>query len=298
LRLPQFAQVEMIVPLLYARRAALLIIAAYLSIGMSGTATSEIATHTPWVNSTNSKARLIGGTVAVDGKPMLLAGVQMRLDDGWKTYWRYPGDSGVPPGFDWTGSKNLQSAEVLFPAPHRFVDGGGAAIGYSRDVVFPVKITPERPGEPVDLNLVFDYGICMDLCIPNEVNLSLTLSPDASEDSKEASLLREALARVPKAETPDTLPRVAGIEAKLDDPEPRLRVEALFDPEANETALFITAGETFVPVPKPLGPPAGGKQSFEVAFGSAKEAAALKGKSLTLTLVSDRGSTETSWKAE
>jgi len=288
----------MIVPALFSRRSSLLFIAAYLSIGLSGTALAVIASDAPWVDSTNSKARLIGGTVEIDGKLMLLAGVQMRMDDGWKTYWRYPGDSGVPPGFDWTGSKNLKSAEVLFPAPHRFVDGGGTAIGYSRDVVFPVKITPERPGEPVELKLVFDYGICMDLCIPNEVNLSLTLPSDATEDAKEASLLRETLARVPKSETPNALPRVAGIEAKLDGAAPRLRVEVLFDPDAAETDLFISADKTFVPVPKPLGTPDGGMQSFEVAFGSAKEAAALKGKSLTLTLVSDRGSTETSWKAE
>lgn len=288
----------MIVPALFSHRVTLLIIAAYLSIGLSGTALAVIASHAPWVSSTNSKARLIGGTVEIDGKSTLLAGVQMRMDYGWKTYWRYSGDSGVPPGFDWTGSKNLKSAEVLFPTPHRFVDGGGTAIGYSRDVVFPVKITPERPGEPVELKLVFDYGICMDLCIPNEVNLSLTLPSDASADSKEAALLREALARVPKSETPDALPRVAGIEAKLDGPEPRLKVEALFDPEAVETDLFISADKTFVPVPKPLGTPAGGRQSFEVDFGSAKEAAALKGKTLTLTLVSDQGSTETNWKAE
>jgi DsbC/DsbD-like thiol-disulfide interchange protein len=288
----------MIVPSLCSRRAALVIIAASLSIALSGTALAVIAAHSPWVASTNSKARLIGGTVEIDGKPTLLAGVQMRMDDGWKTYWRYPGDSGVPPGFDWTGSKNLKLAEVLFPAPHRFVDGGGTAIGYSRDVLYPVKITPERPGEPVELNLVFDYGLCMDLCIPNEVNLSLTLPADASKDSKEAKLLREALARVPKPETPDTLPRVAGIDAKLDGPEPHLRIEAQFDPEASETDLFISAGKIFVPVPKPVGAPSGGKQSFEVDFGTAKEAEALSGKTLTLTLVSDRGSTETTWKAE
>lgn len=288
----------MIVTALISLRAAPFIIAAYLSIALSGVALAVIAGSSPWVASNNSKSRLIGGTVDIDGEPTLLAGVQMRMDDGWKTYWKYPGDSGVPPGFDWSGSKNLKSAEVLFPAPHRFIDGGGTAIGYSQDVVFPVKITPEKAGEAVQLKLVFDYGICMDLCIPSEVILSLTLSPDMAEDSNEASLLSDAIARVPKPETPDTLPRVAGIEATLDGPEPRLKIEALFDPKATETDLFISAGEIFVPVPKPLGALASGRQSFEVTFGAAKEAEALKGKTLKLTLVSDRGSTETAWTAK
>ena len=68
-----------------------------------------------------------------------------------------PGDSGVPPSFDWTGSKNLKQAEVLYPAPHRFADANGTAIGYDDEVVFPVKLTPEREGEPIELKLAFAY---------------------------------------------------------------------------------------------------------------------------------------------
>jgi DsbC/DsbD-like thiol-disulfide interchange protein len=222
----------------------------------------------------------------------------MRMDPGWKTYWKNPGDSGVPPGFNWSGSKNLKSVEVLYPAPHRFTDGSGTAIGYSQEVVFPVKVTPEREGEPVELKLTFDYGLCMDLCIPNETSLSLTMPAGATEDPGEALLLADVLARVPKPEAPDALPRVGNIDARLGGPEPHLKVEVLFDPKATGTDLFISAGRVFVPVPKSLGPVAEGRQSFEVPFGSAKEAEALKGKSLTLTLVSDQGSSETAWTAE
>ncbi|MGI8853788.1 MAG: protein-disulfide reductase DsbD domain-containing protein [Methyloceanibacter sp.] len=263
---------------------------------MSGAGLAAVSS--PWVASTNSQARLISGTVEIDGKPTLLAGVQMRMDPGWKTYWKNPGDSGVPPGFNWSGSKNLKSAEVLYPAPQRFADGSGTAIGYSQEVVFPVKVTPEREGEPVELKLTFDYGLCMDLCIPNETSLSLTLPAGATEDPGEALLLADVLARVPRPEAPDALPRVGNIDARLGGPEPHLKVEVLFDPKATGTDLFISAGRVFVPVPKSLGPVAEGRQGFEVPFGSAKEAEALKGKSLTLTLVSDQGSSETAWTAE
>ncbi len=72
----------------------------------------------------------------------LRAGIEIKLQPGWKTYWRYPGDSGVPPQFDFAGSENLASAEVLYPAPHSFKDEAGTSIGYKETVVFPVASRP------------------------------------------------------------------------------------------------------------------------------------------------------------
>ena len=267
-----------------------------LGIAVAGAAFAA-SSASPWIASTDSKVRLVSGTVEVDGAPQLLAGVQLRMDPGWKTYWRNPGDSGVPPAFDWTGSKNLKHAEVLYPAPHRFADAGGTAIGYDDQVVFPVKLTPERDGEPIELKLVFAYGLCKDLCIPNEVNLGLTVSTDVGKG--DASLLLDSfLARVPKPARNGVLPSASNVEAKLDAAKPELVVYAVFPPGATETDLFIDGGAVFVPVPAPLGPIADGKQSFAVGFVSTAEAAALKGKALALVLVSDQGSTETSWKME
>ncbi|MGE3528393.1 MAG: protein-disulfide reductase DsbD domain-containing protein [Methyloceanibacter sp.] len=240
--------------------------------------------------------RLIAGTTGAETGSARVAGIQLRMDPGWKTYWRNPGDSGVPPEFDWTGSKNLKSAEVLYPAPHRFDEAGGVAIGYSGDVLFPVKLTPERDGEPIELKLAFSYGLCKDLCIPNEVNLSLAL-PAAAEKG-EALLLDEALAQVPKAAHAGLLPEVAGVESALDGDAPKLVIAAVFPEGATGVDLFIDGGDVYVPVPAPLGAGADGKARFAVTFASADEAAAIKGKTLRLVLVSDQGSTETMWKAE
>jgi DsbC/DsbD-like thiol-disulfide interchange protein len=268
-------------------------------LGIAATAGAGLAAsmgESPWVDQTDSKVRLVSGTVTRDGGSALFAGVQLRMDPGWKTYWRNPGDSGVPPAFDWSGAKNVKSAEVLYPAPHRFTDAGGTAIGYKGEVLFPVKITPERAGEPVALSVNFEYGLCKDLCIPNAVELDATLPPDLGKG--DAMLLETALARVPKPAGPDTLPRVANVEAKLDGPKPELVVEALFPPKATGTDLFIDAGDTYGPVPKALTPLTDGKQRFTVVFYSAEEAAAIKGKPLRLVLVSDEGSTETMWTAD
>jgi DsbC/DsbD-like thiol-disulfide interchange protein len=239
--------------------------------------------------------RLVSGTVDLEGKPTLLAGVQLRMNPGWKTYWKNPGDSGVPPSFDWAGSKNLKHAELLYPAPHRFADANGMAIGYGDEVVFPVKLTPEREGEPIELKLAFAYGLCKDLCIPNDVNLDLALAADAGKG--DALLLENFLARVPKPAKSGALPEVNGVEAKLDGDAPELVVDALFPPGATGTDLFIDGGDVFIPVPEP-GPLADGRQRFAVIFASPSESAAVKGKTLALTLVSDQGSTETMWTAE
>lgn len=262
----------------------------------SGAAFAAGASASPWTVSTNSKARLVSGTVDDGGRPALLAGIQLRLDPGWKTYWRNPGDSGVPPRFDWAGSKNLKEAEVLYPAPHRFADAGGSAIGYDGEVLFPVKLTPERDGEPIELKLAFAYGLCKDLCIPNDVSLSLAVP--ASVGKGDALLLDSFVARVPLPARPGLLPAVGGVEAKLDGETPGLVVDAVFPPDATGTDLLIDGGDVFVPLPAPLSAPGDGKQRFAVTFASPSEAAAIRGKILRLTLVSDQGSTETMWTAE
>ena len=98
----------------------------------------------------------------------LRAGIEIKLQPGWKTYWRYPGDTGVPPRFDFAGSDNLGTAKVLYPAPHSFSDEAGTSIGYKDSVIFPVHVTPRDPSKPVTLTLKIDYAVCEKLCIPAE----------------------------------------------------------------------------------------------------------------------------------
>ena len=276
-----------------SRMIARLCLGLVLGAALSQPALAANASASPWIDSANSKARLVAGTVELAGRPALVAGVQLRMSSGWKTYWKSPGDSGVPPSFDWSGSTNLKHAEVLYPAPHRFAEANGWAIGYDGEIVFPVKITPEREGEPVELKLVFDYGLCKDLCIPNDVTLGLAVGADVGKG--DALLIETFLARVPKAGAPGELPEVSQVEASFDADAPKLVVTASFPPGATATDLFIDAGDVFVPMPKALGPPEGGKQRFAVNFVSASEAAAIKGKPLALTLVSDQGATATIW---
>jgi DsbC/DsbD-like thiol-disulfide interchange protein len=273
-------------------------LALQASLGVASVGVAASLGDSSWVKDTYSKTRLVSGTVDEGGKTKTLAGVQIRLSPGWKTYWRTPGDSGVPPSFDWSGSKNLKSAEVLYPAPHRFADAGGTAIGYADEVVFPVKVTPEKDGEPVELKLNVSYGLCKTLCIPNEAKLTLELPPQGAGSEGEQLLLQRYVDLVPKPVEDGKLPALAKVEAKLEAKRPELLIEAIFPEGAAGTDLFAEAGDSFVPVPKPVGEQEGGKQRFAISFGSDAEAEAIKGKTLMLTLVSEEGARETTYTVQ
>jgi DsbC/DsbD-like thiol-disulfide interchange protein len=253
--------------------------------------------ESPWEKETYSEVRLVSGAAADSGE--VLAGVQIKLDPGWKTYWRTPGDSGVPPSFDWSGSKNLKEARVLYPTPRRFADASGTAIGYENEVVFPIKITPEHADQPVELRLNVNYGLCKTLCIPNEAKLSIELPPQTAAGHGDDLLLQRFVDRVPKPAEADTLPALGVVEAKLEGSSPELIVDVHFPEGATGTDLFIEAPDgNFVPVPKPLSQLEGGKQRFVVSFSSPAEVAAIKSKPLTLTLVSDQGAREAIWTSQ
>ena len=76
----------------------------------------------PWQRDAHSALRLLAGSRS---GAVLLGGVSIQLQPGWKTYWRTPGDSGVPPRFDFTKSDNVEAVTVLWPAPMKFDDGAG-----------------------------------------------------------------------------------------------------------------------------------------------------------------------------
>ena len=152
----------------------------------------------PWDTDLRSQARLIAASAqSQSGIRILRAGLAIKLLPGWKTYWRYPGDSGVPPVFDFSGSDNVKDVTVRYPAPQRFDDGGGGyAIGYHDGVIFPLQVTPQDATKPVTLRLKLSYAACQNACFPAKASAELTVTgaPTAFDDA-----LAAAEARVPKA---------------------------------------------------------------------------------------------------
>jgi DsbC/DsbD-like thiol-disulfide interchange protein len=214
----------------------------------------------PWSEDIRSAIRLIAGSN--QGAAPLRAGVEIKLQPGWKTYWRYPGDSGVPPRFDFSGSDNLKSAKVLYPAPHLFTDESGNSLGYKDSVTFPVQVTPKLAGKPVTLALKLDYAVCEKLCVPAQGSASLTL---AAGGSAQDTLLRDAEARVPQ--------KVSAAQAGLavrrvnNAAKPLVMVD-LKAPAGTPVDIFVEGPtpEWALPIPKPApGAPDGHRQfGFEL----------------------------------
>src|SRR6266850_7730520 len=147
----------------------------------------------PWQRDTHSAVRLLAGSRSGG---VLLGGIAFALQPGWKTYWRTPGDSGVPPRFDFSKSDNIEAVTVLWPAPMQFDDGaGGHSLGYKGQVVLPLRIVAKSADKPVTLRAAINYAVCDKLCIPVEANSELSfMSVASTEDGG----LAAALDAVPK----------------------------------------------------------------------------------------------------
>ncbi len=143
-------------------------------------------------------ARLIASAEGVGDLETIPAGLHIRLPEGWKTYWRSPGEAGLPPAVDWTGSRN---ADVRFdwPAPHRFTLFGIDTFGYDDEVVFPLAVTPREIGQPVSLAGRLDLLVCSDICVPAQFDLSLELpAGSANVDPRIANLIDRFASIVPE----------------------------------------------------------------------------------------------------
>src|ERR1700761_843066 len=140
---------------------------------LAGFASGPVAAQdvSPWVTDQHSSLRLIAGS---RNGGVLLGGIALQLQPGWKTYWRTPGDSGVPPRFDFSKSDNVEAVTILWPAPTKFDDGaGGHSLGYHDQVVLPLRIVPKSTDKPVTLRAEVSYAVCAKLCIPVEANAEL-----------------------------------------------------------------------------------------------------------------------------
>lgn len=220
-------------------------------------------------------ARLIGGET--EGKKWR-AGLDLTLEEGWKTYWRVPGDAGVPPQFDWSRSRNVQSVTMLWPAPRRFDDEGGETIGYKHRVVFPVDVIAKNPADPIDLALDAFLGVCEKICIPVKLEMSLLQSSPVPAD---ASLIAAFAALVPletSSQSPFHVARagVTGTDGNFD-------LALHFEGRGFEQDLdiFVEGGD-FLYFRKPV--PSSERGLMLLRVDELKDPKQLEGRPLTLTM--------------
>jgi len=252
-----------------------------------------------WAGDARSAARLIAGAAqTAPSANIYRAGVEIRLAPGWKTYWRYPGDSGVPPHFDFAGSDNVKNVTVLWPAPQRLADSEGVTIGYKKNVVFPLRIEARDTGKPVTLHLKLDYAICEKLCIPVDAKSELGLGGAGQPNE---AVLAAAEARVPRAAGlgQGGALSIAAVRRDGASSPPRVLVDVKAPPGA-DPELFVEGPtpDWALPVPEKVAGGEAGAQRFAFALDGLPPGASASGAVLRLTASSGGEAIETSFRLD
>lgn len=251
-----------------------------------------------WDGDARTGVRVVaGGTKVEDGRTVLRAGVEIRLAPGWKTYWRYPGDSGVPPHFDFVKSENVKSVQVSWPAPERMADADGVIIGYRNNVVFPLHVVPKDPNAPVVLRLAIDYAICEKVCIPVQARAELTIkSGGASEPAIVAA--EKAVPRAQKlgADAPLSIKAIHRDDAT----KPAKVFVDLAAPAGMPVAVFAEgpSQDWALPVPDKVDGAPAGLQRFAFALDGLPPGASSKGAEIRLTAVAGEQAIETTFRLD
>ena len=231
--------------------------ATALAFAVTPATTASAADATPWVQDLHSAFRLIAGS-AQKRAATRRAGIEIKMDPGWHTYWRYAGDSGVPPRFDFSGSENVASAKVRYPAPHLFTDETGNTLGYKGSVIFPVEVQTKNPDAPITLKVKLDYAVCEKLCVPAEGRAEISLTPGKSAED---ATLKAAETSVPQPISASSI----GLSVKRvsDAAKPTVAVDLKL-PQHGPAQVFVEGPtpEWALPIPQAVKPRETGREQF------------------------------------
>lgn len=236
-----------------------------------------------WSTTDHVGIRLLAAQPA-PGVP-LQAAIEIVLDPGWKTYWRTPGDAGIPPRFDFSASENAAGAEVAFPAPERSDDGFSVSNVYHNRVVLPVSFATTDPSKPVRLDLAANLGICADVCVPIDLSASLDVAPGAPDDGAMAAITA-ARAALPGPGRAGAF-EVTGLErAGGSDKAPEFDV-TVRAPDPAATTLFVEMPPDWYPAPPEAKVASGGPVRYRIAVDRKTATTPLDGAVVRLTMTSN-----------
>ncbi|QFY59310.1 cytochrome C biogenesis protein [Rhizobium grahamii] len=182
--------------MLISIRASHLILAA-LGLCLSFTAAS--AEMSAWADNEGGRMRLVA--LPPDAKGEIRAGLQVEPRSGWITYWREPGKNGIPPQITITPGSSVTLQEIRYPVPKHIVDAKVDEIAYDASVTFP--LTLKATGAASEIHAMAFIGICKEICIPFQADLTLKLSPAALSRPEEEAILAEAEKRLPQPPSSD-----------------------------------------------------------------------------------------------
>lgn len=235
-----------------------------------------------WTINQYTKSRLFVGGYDKE-KKILHLGWQLSLKKGWKTYWRTPGDAGLPPRWIWNDTSNVNTIAVNWPRPELIHIFGMDTYIYSQEVILPIEVTIADGAKAVSITLDLQYLICAEVCIPQEGSYSLDVS--SFEDIK-ISLFQKAQLDLYRERVPVKIP-ATNIIAKSDMDQANILAIQLPESFAQIETVIVEGPEGILfgrSVAK-------GNSRFDIPHNRRKS---LTGQQLTLTLLQkDGGASET-----
>lgn len=132
--------------------------------------------------SDNVEVTLLSDVASIEPGKQFLVALHMKLDSGWHTYWRNPGDSGLPLEIQWELPPGFTPGEIQWPIPSRIPEPPLMGYGYHGEVLFTVPIMAPKTLAAGDVRIAgtFDWLECKDVCIPGGAKLALTLPVESA----------------------------------------------------------------------------------------------------------------------
>ena len=239
---------------------------------------SASAGSSDWFRTEGAKIRLIA--LPSPQGTHINAGLQIELEKGWKTYWRSPGASGLPPQLDFAGSKNIASTALRFPVPTTFGDGKNLTAGYTTSVTLPITIEPLFPNRAVTINTTGILGICEEICVPVQFRLSLAEDGTGVSTADVARALFQSTSNLVSAQRDDLKIEAAKYAER------KLLVRARVPMSATKAALMVEGPSDWYLTPAKARKVENGTALFEVNFSDIPQDADPTKIPLTFTLVS------------
>jgi suppressor for copper-sensitivity B len=262
------------------RRAVNHIVAIVVAAGY---ATPGFAAVGDWAEGTNVRVRLIAAGVGPAGS--LAAALEIELADGWKTYWRTPGDAGFAPLIDMSASSNIGPVEVSYPVPHRVDDGYFTSNVYEDRVVFPLSGIVTDPHSAVGLSLKLDLGVCAEVCIPEHLETTLTVAP-GEKDASVLEIISAAASAVPGEPEPGVFSVASVWRNGGPDSRPVFDFKAVTPEAAEQATVFVEGPPDWAPAPPSLVGKSEGGAVYRVEFSRLGATTPIAGAPFRVTIVS------------
>ena len=145
----------------------------------------------------HSYLKIIPDNYVINHNDKYYFGIKINLDDGWKTYWKNPGDAGASINLKMENKKNILDHNILYPFPKSYTDHGVKTIGYENEVIFPVELKIKEKKKPIYADLNIEYLICKEVCIP--ITEKKTINFNIKNSELKNNQILKYLKKVPKS---------------------------------------------------------------------------------------------------